>query len=202
MQIRTVKINDGNMLVKRVILFFVALPMIGAGIFTLSRLKPRPDPVARLEAERAVLAVLLADPSYSEVKIFPVAEFTTLGRFEESNPMQDFSASFAGLPEAKRETLIDFRDNNKQPYPIRDYLPTAIETTIKNNTGSEQTWWISLSRVGFDSSLAEAVVLIEEHLDCHEGNCSYGTGNLVYLQKIDNAWIIQDQFMYWRSHPT
>ena len=116
--------------------------------------------------------------------------------------MEDFPSTFAGLPMAKQETLFDFRESNKQTYPIQSYLPITVETIVTNNSGDGQTWWISFSRVGFNLSLTEAVVLVEEHLDCRNGSCSYGTGNLVYLHKVDNQWMIQDQFMYWRSHPT
>jgi len=185
------------MTAKRIILVGIAVAIVSASIIVFARLRPNPSPITRLEAEREVLATLLADPAYSEVKVFPIAQDTTLGRFEESISLEDFPSTFAGLPQVKRETLFDFQEINSQPYPIQDYLPTNVETT-----GESQTWWISFSRVGFDSSLTEALVLIEEHLDCHEGNCSYGTGNLVFLQKIDNKWGIQDRFMYWRSHPT
>jgi hypothetical protein len=190
------------MAVKKIILLWVAIAIVGVGIFAFVWRKPTPNPMARLEAEREVLAVLLANLSYSEVKVFSIAEFTTLGRFEESNSIEDFPSTFAGLRGVKRETLFNFQENNKQAYPIQEYLPTSVETTIINNAGYGQTWWIAFSRVGFSSSLTEAVVLIEEHLDCLEGNCSYGTGNFVFLKKIDNKWTIQDRFMYWRSHPT
>lgn len=190
------------MVAKRIILFCAVVAILGGGILVLSRLKPQASHLARLEAEQEVLATLLADPSYSEVEVFPIAEHTTLGRFEESNSMEDFPSTFAGLHQVKRETLLDFRDSNKQPYPIQDYLPTSVETIATDAAGDAQTWWISFSRAGFNSSLTEAVVLIEEHLDCREGSCSYGTGNLVYLRKVDNKWMIQDQFMFWRSHPT
>ena len=188
--------------IKRIVLFCAATAVVGTAIIAFAWRRSDPAPIARVEAEREVLATLLADPSYSEIEALPIAAHTALGQFEESNSIEDFPSTFAGLPEAERETLYDFRENNRQSYPIQGYLPTSVETIATGNSGDEQTWWISFSRAGFNSSLTEALVLVEEHFDCREGNCSYGTGTFVFLQKADSGWIIRDRFMYWRSHPT
>lgn len=190
------------MLAKNGFRFFTLFTITVAGVLAFLGFKPEPTPAARLEAEREIFAVLLADESYADGSVFPIAEYTTLGYFEEQNSTGSFPFSFGGMSKLKRETVFSFREINKQSSPIGNYLPANIEVSPINISKNQTTWWISFSRAGFNSSLTQALVLKEEHLDCHDGNCSYGTGYLFFLQKLDNEWIVKDQFMYWRSHPT
>jgi len=188
---------------KRATLFFTLLAITGISIFMLLLLKSFPTSLpalaSRLEAEREVYFTLLANERVSD-GIYPIVEYTTLGELQEwtSKGFARFIAD--GLPEIRRETLVDFQKNNERPYPVKDYLPIApiFDMRLINPAENlELRWWMSFSRIGFDPSLTQAVVFVEDYAGCNAGTCSYGTGNFILLQKIDGKWIIQNYLDVW-----
>jgi hypothetical protein len=97
-----------------------------------------------------------------------------------------------------QETLSDFQEINKQSYPLKDYFPPNI---YNNPNNQQKTSWrqISFSRIGFDSSLTQALVLVR---DCHYG-CLHDTGNyhdvggFFLLHKADEKWTILEIRTCW-----
>ena len=192
------------MMGKRVLLSLGLVIIVGASIFALVKFQDKRTPVARLAEEREVYLVLLADESVSD-GIYPIVEFTTLGDLKECSSRDCTQFIFDGLPEIRRTTVVDFQRNNSQSYPVQEYLPSAPAFDVRlvdPAENGELLWRMSFSRIGFNSSLDQALVIVEEYAACQHGACEYGTGNFVLLHKVNEEWTIQDYLEIWHMHPT
>lgn len=180
---------------KRVFLILALLVIggISVSVFLQSKYKPTSD--ALLQAEQEVFVILLKDLSFIEGDEYPILEHTTLGRVQEIAELE-FNMFI------NSDTVSNFQENNKQNYSVKDYLPPTIDISLNPVESQETYWWISFSRAGFNSSLTQALISYEDHLECTNEGCPYGTGNLIFLQKVFGKWIIQDRYIYWRSHPS
>jgi hypothetical protein len=67
---------------------------------------------------------------------------------------------------------------------------------------AELQWWMSFSRIGFNSSLDQALVVVEEYAVCQNSVCEFGMGNFILLHKIHDEWTIQEYLEIWHMHPT
>jgi len=177
------------MLTKRIILLTTVVVLVGISIFVFSWFKSLPDPTLRLEAERSVYAVLLAkQPPY-------FAEYTLSGHDCTSKCVQYLLDVF---PKLKRQTIIDYQANDRQPYALKDYLPSTINNEFVNpNKNKQYGQQISFSRIAFDPFLTQALVLVE---DCRGDGCfdssinsMYSIGTYIFLQKWNDEWIIQQE---------
>ena len=156
-------------------------------------LKSLPTPRSRLEAEREVYSVLLIHQPRR------IAEYTLTDDCTSRTCIQSLIDDF---PELRRETVFDFQENNKQSYSLTDYLPPTIGDEFMSSGENPQFYQrISFSRIGFDSFLTQALVLVE---DCRGEGCFDGTrdsiysmGNLIFLQKIGDLWMIQNEQEAW-----
>jgi len=62
----------------------------------------------------------------------------------------------------------------------------------------QQGGWIYFSRIGFDSYLTQALVVREEYFGCNSnGDCSYGRGSLLFLEKLNDKWVIKRELEWW-----
>lgn len=118
------------------------------------------------------------------------------------------------FPLAERETLLSFRTNNQQHYPINRPLPLPIKTTlirrqeVESFSASEPgSWWAAfyrkypgadgffvLSKVGFNSEMNQA--LVYRAFSC-DSTC--GHGSYVLLVKEAGVWRIKAQAGSWIS---
>ena len=116
----------------------------------------------------------------------------------------DDTGSFVidGFTDLQRKTLTDYLEKNEDSYPIKGFLPPTANVKLVNPANGEQLyWWVSFSRIGFNSSLTQALVLVE---DCRGDLCFDGSGDFMYrqgyyvfLQKENGEWIIKDQLEAW-----
>jgi hypothetical protein len=190
------------MTTKRAFLFLLFVVIIAVSIFAFFWFKPKITPISRLEAEQEIYSILLADKSIGGEKINPILEHTTLGEFQESTSEKSVKFIMDGLPVLKRETLVDFQENNKASYPIKDFLPLTNNDPLIHPNDNQQIWWVSFSRIGLNSSLDQALVIAELYAACKNGFCEYGTGNFILLHKESGRWYIQEQLEIWHMHPT
>lgn len=161
---------------------------------------PTPSPILRLEAEQEVFSVLFM------LEVFPDKEsqiepYTSLGdSLFKPNEEADFVRN--GFPDLNEEIIVDFQQNNMQPFPINDYLPSRIDDAFLNPLKDPQTSrQISISRAGFNSQLTQALILVG---DCYGDACfsdtgkfMYSTGTYFFLQNYNGKWAIRDKLYAW-----
>lgn len=192
----------------RVFILFTLLAIFGTGGFVYLR-QNKPTPAELLKAEQEVYSLLLLDQrnAYStDVGKLQVIEYTNPGELQGNTPIDSagYYASFDmdKFPNLQRQTWADFEDKNKLSYPIKDYLPSTADVILANPKNGEQLyWWVSFSRIGFNPSLTQALVLVG---DCRGEACYDSTSNsirsrgfYVFLQKKNGEWIIQGQQDVW-----
>jgi len=182
---------------KWALLVFTVSAIIGIGVVATLLFKPIPSPVARLEAEHEIYTILLTDPRFSDGQTNLILEFTTLGEFQENISENSVQFITEGLPTLKRETLVDFQEINKIAYPIKGFLPSLNNYSLVNPNVNRQIWWKSFSRIGFNSSATQALIIVEYFAACENGGCEYGTGNFVLFKKVNDKWTIEEYLQIW-----
>jgi hypothetical protein len=180
---------------KKTLLFLTLSIIFAVTIFLIWPHAPLPDAASRLEAEKAIYALVISDFLGGEViPNLPIAEYTTLGKYDGVGIDEDIFSRLDDSDQVKQETLRDLEDKNKQSYLIKDYLPLPIAEGLI----APQNWRLSFSRIGFDPYLTQALVVREHYLGCDaDGNCPYGTGDLIFLKKILGTWVVQGEFGQW-----
>ena len=163
-----------------------------------------PTPAELLKAEQEVYAALLQDQknAYSDpTDTLQIIEYTNSGELRGNTPLDsagyhlDFDPQ--EFPDLNRKTWIDFQEKNQISYPIKEYFPASAEVLLVDPTNGEQLyWWVSFSRIGFDPSLTQALVLVG---DCRGEACfdstsesMYSMGDYIFLQKENGEWIVKD----------
>ena len=194
------------MMPKRLFLGITLLAIIGAGVFLFLRQKPSAE--IHLQAEREIYSVLFASmvspDELSKINDFTlIDEYTSLGDSQGCTP-ESWCYPFIteDLPQLKQATLEDFREKNNQSYLMKEYLPSTIDNSLLAINDQKEYWWrISFSRIGFNSSFTQALVLVG---DCRgdgcfsdEGEFIYGRGYFSLLEKVNGKWIIQDEAFAW-----
>jgi len=126
-------------------------------------------------------------------------QFGSLGSIE----MLTEEMAFWYFSDLEEKILLDYQKKNTEAYPIKNYLPDSAPVLLVNPTdGNQLGWWVSYSRIGFNSSLTQALVLVG---DCRGTSCyysanvsMYSTGVYWLLEKKDEKWTIKDGQMDWR----
>ena len=196
-------------------LFFILMAIVGVSIFALLSRKV-PTPAELLKAEQEVYSTVLPDTrnAYSiEINKFQVVEYTSPGELKSNFPEDNtgLDADFVNkIPHLKQETWEDYQEKNKMSYPIKTYLPFTSEVILVNPSGAgissgtndtEFYWWVALSRIGFDSSLTQALVLVEDCMgeSCYESKNAfmYSQGICMFLEKENEEWKIKYQERVW-----
>jgi hypothetical protein len=116
------------------------------------------------------------------------------------------------MPTVSQETLSDFQEKNKKSYPIERAFKLSLpyvlfgEKEDKEIFQDAQSWrdfykrypdsqgLITLSKVGFDSGMSQALVYV--------GNQQAGLGGAGYyvlLSKKNDTWSIQERYGAWIS---
>jgi len=196
------------MLARKVLVLFTLLVIIGIVIF-ISIQRHHATPAELLKAEHDIYSLLLLEQknAYSDkTDQIQLVEFTNSGdlqghMFGNSAGIQK-SFSVSDLPKLQISTWMDYQEKNKNSYPIKDFLPSAADVIFVNPANGKQLyWWVSFSRIGFNSSLTQALVLVG---DCRGAACYdktsgsiYSMGDYVLLQKISGRWNIQSRENTW-----
>jgi hypothetical protein len=191
---------------KRLFPAIVVLAIVGGGVFLFVRQQPSHE--ARLEAEREIYSILFASlvapEEISEIKDFTlIDEYTSLGDSRGCTPENwCYPSIIEDVPQLRQATLADFREKNNESYPLREYLPSTIDNSLLAIDAQKAYWWrLSFSRIGFNSSLSQALVLVG---DCRGDGCFSSQGEFIYgrgffslLEKVDGKWVIQDEAFAW-----
>jgi hypothetical protein len=188
---------------KRVFAAFSLLLIVGIGFF-LAYFKITLKPVSRLEAEREIYAALI-DENYA------LEEHTTLGDMDFSEQMIQYIKEEA--PKVEDETLADFQKINSQSFLLSNYVPSKNNYVFLNRAEIEQFYndWEafsdqhpnlevinSFSRVGFNSTFTQAIVLNGANAKIFDAPFEYsGGGTLHVLKRIGRKWIEQYQLVVW-----
>lgn len=182
---------------KKVVLFFITITILGTIIFFATPSQSSSiAPSVRLENEYEIYNLLLMEELANNGAKLPIADFTSLGPLNKDIVETDIPLIIPGFPVVKREAYLDLREQNQHSYLIKDYLPE----TINNEVTSSRNWWFSFSRIGFDSSLTQALVVKEKHIGCEsDGFCYRVEGWLLFLQKVNDTWIVKDEPIYWEQ---
>lgn len=187
---------------QRTRLFYLLAIVTGVGVFAFFLISPKITPASRLKAEQEIYSLLLTDRRIGGEKANPISQYTTLGEFEGITSERSIKLIVDGLPTLQQETLSDFHQNNKVTYLIKNVLPPTNRAPLINPKDGQQIWWVSFSRIGLNSRVTQALVLVEVHAACKNGVCEYGTGNIILLQKIMGKWVILKRLETWHMHPT
>jgi hypothetical protein len=201
------------MTLKRLFVIFAAVAIMGAGLFMVLQNK-QPTPAELLQAEQEVYAALLSyqNSTYTSEYVYgtvidkhQLVEYTNSGELQGNTPLDgagypaDFDDGFSSL---QQSTWKDYEEKNKVSLPIKELLPPTADVVFVDPANGEQLyWWVSFSRIGFNFSLTQALVLVG---DCRGDACFDSTGEFMYsmgdyflLGKVDGKWVIQDSTMAW-----
>jgi hypothetical protein len=191
-------------------LLFTSAAIVVLSITAFLWFKSLPRPESRLRAEREIYALLFdnlkGQESISQIEAYTlIDEFTSMGQGEFQTCSSKWCTQFIvdGLPQLSRNTLMDFLDNNRQSYPIKDYFSPTVGNLVGNPAKTSKTYWwrLSFSRIGFNPLLTQALVLVG---DCRGDACfaitgehMYGTGEFILLHKSAGKWVIQKESQAW-----
>jgi hypothetical protein len=196
------------MTAKRIFLLFTVLALISTGSFMILRTN-EPSAAELFKAEQEVYSFLLSEQrqAYStNTDKFQILEYTNSGEFQggsvENSAGIHLNTGIEPFPDLKPQVWADFQEKNKISYPMKDYLPPTEDVILVNLANSEQLyWWISFSRIGFNSSLNQALVLLGDCRgeSCYDNTISsiYSQGFYIFLQKKSGEWTIQDRQYSW-----
>jgi hypothetical protein len=195
------------MKISKVIVFFISLLIIGIVVYLVylrPTPTPKPDPSFRLKAEQEVYFAMFAG-HFAPEKYVAFKEYTTLGEYANFYPTLGVYSEprwAEKISSLEHDTLKDFEEINKKSYLLKDYFPTNNNYLFVNDAEVEQFYndenafsnkhpnikgIDSFSRVGFNSSLTQAMVLIETPRD-----------GLIYLfKKTNDKWVEQEQIVIW-----
>ena len=178
-----------------------------------ARPTPVPTPAAdQVEAEeQAVYAFLL--PKMYQNRGYVIMALTATGPTGVDSTPQTLEYVLQNMHDVASETVNSFRSHNEASHPLRKDLdlgsPYTLLTQEARNQifGQNQSGWdifynrypqapgiTTLSRVGFNSTLDQALVYIGT-----QSNWLAGAGYYVLLKKGESGWSIDQQVMTWIS---
>src|SRR5688572_14253548 len=197
------------MTIKRVLLLCLGLIMITAVFFLFQKVNA-PTAAELIQAEQEIYTLLLSaqKDAYSDVTdAIQVVEFTNSGELQfggldggifTEGPELGY---FSGL---EKRTLLDFQKKNSESHPIKNYLPDSATAILVNPAAGKQLyWWVSYSRIGFNPSMTQALVLVGDcrGTSCYDGTSDsmYSSGFYVFLEKESGEWVIKKRQDVWHS---
>lgn len=197
------------MTIKRILLLFLGITIVAAVLFLLWKFR-EPTPAELLQAEQEIYALLLEEQKYAYNDLpdaIQVVELTNSGEFQPGVPPSGLglfrkSLELKYFSSLEERTLLDYQTKNAKPYPIKNYLSDSANIILVNPADGKQLhWWVSFSRIGFNSSITQALVLIG---DCRGEACYdndsvyiYSWGEYVVLKRIDGKWIVKERQSAW-----
>jgi len=198
------------MAIRRVLLLCLGLIIITVVTLLFKKFsKPAADEV--LQAEQEIYTLLLEKQRYAYSDItdaVQVVEFTNSGelRFDSLSSGVGILTEELALryfPNLEERTLDDYHKKNVESHPIKNYFPDDANFILLVNPvdGKQLFWWVSYSRIGFNPSLTQALVLVG---DCRGEACyndtsdsMYSVGYYVLFEKEGKEWVIEEQELVW-----
>lgn len=196
------------MTIRRIL--FLCLGLIALTIaILLSKTLSKPTADELLQAEREIYSLLLEGQryAYSDVTdVIQVVEFTNSGELQFGSlggvEMLTEEKALGYFSDLERNTFLDYREKNTEAHPIKNYLPDSAPVLLVNPADSWQLdWWVSYSRIGFNPSLTQALLLVG---DCRGEACyddtsdsMYSIGYYVFFVKENSEWIIKQREAVW-----
>ena len=189
---------------KKALMFFLLLNMLACKALTPGT---KADAADMDREEQAVYSVLIHSGDGPAVLLRE-----TSADISNDDPAQSLDYIKSGLPNASKETLNSFVDRNKEPSQLSPDMQLDVEYVLLSDDEQQsiftqaEGWdifyekypgsggYTSLSRVGFNDELDQAVV--------YAGNMAgplMGAGFYYLLEKKDGEWSIIEQVMAWIS---
>jgi len=190
----------------------IVLAILLAACTATPTARPTPSAVDIDAEEQAVYAALIQ--AMYPAELYVIMEYTAtdvIGLSEDiDSTLAQVSENMNGL---SQEVIKNFKTRNDRSYPLRDDMLLGFEYVLLSQEernelfAINQNGWemfynrypdspgiITLSRVGFNARLDEALVYI--------GNQSHwmaGAGYYVLLKKENGLWVIKQQVLVWIS---
>ncbi len=188
---------------KALVVIVMTVMILACSLFT-----PRNSTANAKAEEQAVYAALL-----DGAKMAVISEKTAISISSENidSTLEYVRTNLSSGISA--DTLTSFKTRNDQYYPLSPDMQLGLEYKLINQqemqeifNGSGKGWdtfyerypdspgIFTFSRVGFNSSMDEALVYVG-----NQSNWLAGTGYYVLLKKIAGHWQVKDQIMVWIS---
>ena len=167
----------------------------------------QPSDISRLDEEKEIYSTLLNSPYIGKNIVW--AERTRLEDVDFSPEIIQYIENH--LPNVDDSTITDFQSSNRQSAVIKDYLPTNNnylflsdadvrlffnDWTTFSNKYPDIGGYISLSRIGFNSSYNQALVLRSSYVKLFNAPFEYGGDGLLFLfYRIGGKWVEQDMLV-------
>jgi hypothetical protein len=194
-------------------LLLVALVLFSSACSAKQTLAPISTPSAKqMDSEQQVIYAFLLTNTYQH-KGYVLMDTTSTGVTGVDNTAQSLDYVQQNMHSVDPETLNSFRERNDQAYPISADMDLGFPYTLLSQAGRQkifgenQSGWevfyerypqapgiTTLSRVGFNASLDQALVYIGT-----QSNWLAGSGYYILLNKLDGAWKIDQRVMTWIS---
>lgn len=194
-------------------LLLVALVLFSSACSAKQTLAPISTPSAKqMDSEQQVIYAFLLTNTYQH-KGYVLMDTTSTGVTSVDNTAQSLDYVQQNMHSVDPETLNSFRERNDQAYPISADMDLGFPYTLLSQAGRQkifgenQSGWevfyerypqapgiTTLSRVGFNASLDQALVYIGT-----QSNWLAGSGYYILLNKLDGAWKIDQRVMTWIS---
>jgi hypothetical protein len=195
------------MTIKRVLQVLGVLLAYGVFIFLAYLwVTPHPPQASRIQVEQEIYSVLLNSPYIRGSNVW--GEHTSLGDVDLSPDTIQYIKNLS--PSIMDSTLNDFQKSNRQSHFLKGYLPAnndylflsdaEVELLFSDweafsNEHPDVVGFISLSKIGFDSSYTQALVLRSSYNKLFDAPFEYGGHGLLFLfRKIGVYWVEQDVF--------
>ena len=172
---------------------------------------PTPSSAQIDTEEQAVYAFLLSN--LYQHREYVIMDTTSTGVTGVENTTQTLDYVLQNMHSVDSGTVVSFRSRNDAAYPISPDMNIGGPYTLLSQAGRQkifgenQSGWeifyerypqapgiTTLSRVGFNASLDQALVYIGT-----QSNWLAGSGYYILLKKLDGAWSIDQRVMTWIS---
>ena len=198
-------------MVKKLILLSFILCAVACTAKPASTPLPTPSTGQIDTEQQAVYAFLLLN--LYQHREYVIMDTTSTGVTGVENTTQTLDYVLQNMHSVDSGTVVSFRSRNDAAYPISPDMNIGGPYTLLSQAGRQkifgenQSGWeifyerypqapgiTTLSRVGFNNSLDQALVYIGT-----QSNWLAGSGYYILLKKLDGAWSIDQRVMTWIS---
>jgi hypothetical protein len=198
-------------MVKKLILLSFILCAAACTAKPASTSLPTPS-TGQIETEQQAVYAFLLSNLYQH-REYVIMDTTATGVTGVENTTQTLDYVLQNMHSVDSGTVVSFRSRNGAAYPISPDMNIGGPYTLLSQAGRQkifgenQSGWeifyerypqapgiTTLSRVGFNNSLDQALVYIGT-----QSNWLAGSGYYILLKKVDGAWNIDQRVMTWIS---
>jgi len=198
-------------MVKKLILLSFILCAVACTAKPASTPLPTPS-TGQIDTEQQAVYAFLLSNLYQH-REYVIMDTTSTGVTGVENTTQTLDYVLQNMHSVDSGTVVSFRSRNDAAYPISPDMNIGGPYTLLSQAGRQkifgenQSGWeifyerypqapgiTTLSRVGFNNSLDQALVYIGT-----QSNWLAGSGYYILLKKLDGAWSIDQRVMTWIS---